>query len=292
MNKLLLLISFSILFLVPVGAQQAFAGTLYTINESTGDRLESIDTDTLVITDIGSLTVDFSFGGLAYDPNSDTLYMIDGRSLLNLYEVDRNTGAAILIGNHGVTDLFGLAFDTKNNVLYATAFFNGIDNFYRLDVTNGQATLIGSTNFRLGGLAYDSLNDRIIGINNGNGDLYEINRNTAQSNLIFNGDLTNNSGLTYDPDKDLFWDADISGFLYSFDPNNGFARTTHLSGLDAHDGLAYLVPTLEIPTQVIGGKIIPIESVSLILAGAQSFSWMFPLVLSIIGIGLILVRKK
>jgi len=42
----------------------------------------------------------------------------------------------------------------------------------------------------------------------------------------------------------------------------------------------------------IGGEIIPIESVSLILAGAQTFSWMIPVVLSGIGIGLFVVSRK
>ena len=44
--------------------------------------------------------------------------------------------------------------------------------------------------------------------------------------------------------------------------------------------------------QVIGGEIIPIQSTSLILAGAQSFSWMLPVVLSGIGIGLFVVSRK
>jgi len=42
----------------------------------------------------------------------------------------------------------------------------------------------------------------------------------------------------------------------------------------------------------IGGEIIPIESTSLILAGAQSFSWMIPILLSGIGIGLFVVSRK
>ncbi len=46
------------------------------------------------------------------------------------------------------------------------------------------------------------------------------------------------------------------------------------------------------PIEVIGGEIIPIESTSLILAGAQSFSWMLPVVLSGIGIGLFVVSRK
>ena len=44
--------------------------------------------------------------------------------------------------------------------------------------------------------------------------------------------------------------------------------------------------------QVIGGKIIPIEMTSLILAGTKSISWMIPLLLSGIGIGLFVVSRK
>jgi hypothetical protein len=44
--------------------------------------------------------------------------------------------------------------------------------------------------------------------------------------------------------------------------------------------------------EIIGGTIIPIESTSLILAGAQTFSWMIPVLLSGIGIGLFVVSRK
>ncbi len=44
--------------------------------------------------------------------------------------------------------------------------------------------------------------------------------------------------------------------------------------------------------QVVGGEIIPIETTALILAGAQSFSWMIPVILSGIGIGLFVVSRK
>ena len=43
---------------------------------------------------------------------------------------------------------------------------------------------------------------------------------------------------------------------------------------------------------VVGGELIPLESTSLILAGVQSFSWMIPVVLSILGIGLFVVSRK
>jgi len=43
---------------------------------------------------------------------------------------------------------------------------------------------------------------------------------------------------------------------------------------------------------VIGGELIPIEQTSLILAGAQTFSWMIPVILSVLGIGLFVVYRK
>jgi len=48
-------------------------------------------------------------------------------------------------------------------------------------------------------------------------------------------------------------------------------------------------PEVSVP---VGGEIIPIESTSLILAGAQTFSWMIPVILSGIGIGLFVVSRK
>ncbi len=42
----------------------------------------------------------------------------------------------------------------------------------------------------------------------------------------------------------------------------------------------------------VGGESLSIDSSALILAGAQSFSWMIPVVLSVLGIGLFVVSRK
>jgi len=52
------------------------------------------------------------------------------------------------------------------------------------------------------------------------------------------------------------------------------------------------VPFSIFPLPDVAGEIIPIETTSLILAGAQSFSWMIPVLLSGIGIGLFIFRKS
>jgi hypothetical protein len=48
----------------------------------------------------------------------------------------------------------------------------------------------------------------------------------------------------------------------------------------------------EVPVQVVGGTIIPIDTTALLLANIQSTTWMIPIVLSIVGIGLFVVSRK
>ncbi len=64
-----------------------------------------------------------------------------------------------------------------------------------------------------------------------------------------------------------------------------FSGGTQISSVDIHT-------VSKIEPRDVGGEIIPIEATSLILAGAQSFSWMIPLVLSVLGIGLFVVSRK
>ena len=47
-----------------------------------------------------------------------------------------------------------------------------------------------------------------------------------------------------------------------------------------------------VQSEVIGGEIIPIDATSLLLTNTQTFSWMIPVVLSVLGIGLFVVSRK
>lgn len=67
------------------------------------------------------------------------------------------------------------------------------------------------------------------------------------------------------------------------------SKFTVTADADTHAIIAITYDLSQI--HVIGGEMIPIESTSLLLASAQSFSWMLPVVLSILGIGLFFVRK-
>jgi len=52
------------------------------------------------------------------------------------------------------------------------------------------------------------------------------------------------------------------------------------------------IDNFEFCTALVGGEFLPIETTSLLLAGAQSYSWMIPVVLSVLGIGLFVVSRK
>jgi hypothetical protein len=228
----LLLVPSGLVGLAPLPAQ-----TLVTA-DSTG-MLKKIDLPTLTVTNIGSLGVTFSFGDLAWNPYTSTLYMIDGRGAQSLYTVNVTTGAATLVGSHGITDLFGLAFDIANNTLYA-ATFSGSYTLYSMNTATGAATAIGSTGVSLGALAYDSRRNMLIGVNDGSGSLYQINISTGATTLLASPGNTNDSGATYDALQDRLLDADYSGNLFSYNVANGYTRTTLLTGLGANDGLANL----------------------------------------------------
>lgn len=215
------------------------AGTLYSIRDS-DNSLVSIDTDTLAYTVIGETGVSGDFGGLAYDGASDTLYWIPGRGNDSLYSVNRSSGAATLIGSHGVNDLFGLEFLPGTGGLYATQFSGG-SGLYKLDTSNGSATVVNAAmNQQIGGLAYDSSRNVLVGIEDGGGALWSIDPGTGAQTLLFAGLTVNDSGLAYDPDIDRLWDIDWNGNLFRYDPTDGYQRTQLLSGLGAHDGLAYV----------------------------------------------------
>lgn len=72
-------------------------------------------------------------------------------------------------------------------------------------------------------------------------------------------------------------DMDTTRWLIEDDPSSDRATITCIEGSCL---------------QMVGGELLPIETTSLLLAGAQTFSWMIPVTLSVLGIGLVLARKK
>jgi hypothetical protein len=225
------------------GSDLACATWMYTINEYS-NTVERVDVDTLNFEVIGPLGVAFDFGDLAYDQDSGTLYMVDGRGAEGLYTVDLATGAATLVGIHGVTDLFGLTVDTSTGRLYGASFggggYGGAGAFFELDTNSGAATYIGNPGVGLDSLTYDADRDLIIGMEAGPGRFYSINPATGAGTLLGGSLFVNNGGMAWDPLDDDYWLIDWSGRLYRYEPTNVAVQNIVLSYLSSYAGLAYV----------------------------------------------------
>lgn len=222
------------------------AQALYAVqaNQDILLQIDISDPDAPITSNIGQLGTDFSFGGLAYDTNDNIMYMIGGRGNNSLYTVNLDTGAATLVGAHGIDDLFGLTYDSSTGTLYATTRFRS-ESLYTIDQTTGASTLVGGISPAPGldGLAYDTNRDRLVGLYSGPGDLYEVNRANGSTTLLNDGDVVNNAGLAYDSVNDQYWYLDFSSTLATIDPDTFQRQTRAILTNQSYDGLAYVIPT-------------------------------------------------
>ncbi len=220
----------------------ASSGSLVTVRTGDG-MLRALDPETLEFTDIGPLGVEFDFGEVAWDGASNTMWMIDGRPLEALYTVDIATGAATFVGQHLVTDLFGLAVDPTSGVLYGSSL--APNGFHEMDRATGSASFIGNPGINADGLTYDTARNQIVALEGGLGRMFTIDPDTAVTNVLSTEGFVNNCGLAYEPIGDLLWAIDWSGEVYTYDPNDGYTRTLMASVGEAHDGLTFVPGLLQ-----------------------------------------------
>jgi hypothetical protein len=243
MNKIRFLRLTLIFALIDCGP--ASAATIYALMNGPNASLERIDTVTKAITPIGVTGVNVNFGDLANNPTPGFAYMVDGRQLgangvtnSSLYSLNLATGAATLIGNTGVPDLFGLAYDPNTATLFGTTFSVGVVGLYSVNTSTGAATFIGPTQDptipnstrEVDGLTYNTTTHSLVGYSTGFGNLYTINEATGaltlQAHLEPTGlSINHNIGdLAYDAATNKYFSDDVSsgageGHIYITDPN-------------------------------------------------------------------------
>jgi len=129
----------------------------------------------------------------------------------------------------------------------------------------------------------------------GSGDLRQVIAPAANSEApSINGDFIGfDSDLSGNGDVFLYRISDSQIFQVTDDPGDQFLNNVfgNLMGYaDAGAQVDVFVSSFEFvadgPGAAVGSISIPIESTSLLLADTQSFSWMIPVVLSVLGIGL------
>jgi len=76
-------------------------------------------------------------------------------------------------------------------------------------------------------------------------------------------------------------------------PGQTHCEVTFLVEFENNDPNVLLIQEVWITTpEIVGGKFLPIDTTSLLVAGASSSAWMIPVILSVLGIGLFVVSRK
>lgn len=219
-------------------------GRFYLIRDS-DEMVRVMHPATFVITNLGPLGIAYEFGDCAWNPANSTLYATDGRpagATNALYRINLTTGAATLVGGHGIVDMFSIGYHQPTNTVYGISV--ATDQTYRFNLTSGGVTLVGPTGPTLpyfGGLVWDPVRNRFVAITAGPGDFWTINTTTgAATTLAPSPSSVSDVGLAYDPIADRFVSADYGGAVREYDPTANFAVTPRLTGQGPHTCIAWV----------------------------------------------------
>jgi hypothetical protein len=227
------------------------AGTLYTVDEgaSPSASLYTLDPSNGVATLIGetdpSSEIQPSIAGGAYDSLNDrllfTTFYSNTAGEFGLVDINRVTGLSTFIGIHGSSNVFGTAYDSLNDVLYAFDY-NKSGSLATVNRATGETTAVGLTGVKwIGGMAYDSDSDTLYGVSTDT--LYSLNRTTGLATAIgahgvnAGGDV----GLAVDPDTDIMYMTESNGGgLYTINMGDGTATLVGATGLGTPGSLAII----------------------------------------------------
>ena len=239
MNKLLPLLVFSALLLVPLVAQDAFAVTKTYVGVDGGNW---------------ELGTNWSPAGVPA-PNDDVIF--DGS------DVDVEINSAVTVGPLGSITQSPTGNNSNLEVngpsgsltIFGTFTMNDVDDDIILRNSGGTITVQCSGVVTLG-----------------NGMIF-VTLSAGAGTLVNHGTITGTAN-----------DAIVISSL-GLVQNSG---TLPAGIINNAGGTLQTIPSI----CIVGGEFLSIDSTALLLAGAQSFSWMIPVVLSVLGIGMFVVSRK
>jgi len=154
----------------------------------------------------------------------------------SLYRVDPATGAATLVGNTGLIQVSGMAFDAPNNRMYA---ITAAAELHTVDLRTGQTALVGDANRILGegDLAFvgatlytiDGLS--LSTVNSATGAITPVGPLGAAANDV--------SGLAWDGSRLLGYSKNglAQDSIVSINPATGLATLVGLAGINTTPGV-------------------------------------------------------
>jgi len=306
LNKLLPLLAFSALLLVPVGALNAFAGSP---TPSCGDMYGSTSRGTATIpgsiviisqtdgsqTFLGDPTTgNVGMAGLAFD-TSGRLFgsTVQGSLQSNLVEIDPTDGS--LISSNPMTvqgqaiKVQDLTVQPSTNILfgYVEDDLAFAENLISIDKSTGVGTIRGQPGPADGSIGF-APDGTLYFLVRGGDTLHTLDPSDGSILTSVGTDgVTEADALGVRSDGTIFvaGTAGNDSEIFTLSPGG----TVVSIGDPDDEGIADLD---FLPCIAVGGELLSIDSTALILAGAQSFSWMIPVLLSGIGIGLFVVSRK
>ncbi len=106
----------------------------------------------------------------------------------------------ISVGQTGVGEIYGLAYDEISGVMYGIQGSAGASDLYTIDLATGKATVVGNTGISAGSLQF-GFDGRLYAGNAGfmAGQLFRIDTQSGQSTLVGDTGFGDVTGLTLVP---------------------------------------------------------------------------------------------
>lgn len=161
------------------------SGILYLATD--GGSLYTVDTTTGAATLVGSLGVSYGNGGMSFDQNGVGYLVTSG----GLFTFNKATGAAALVGD-GDYNNADIVEGLSSGAFVGTTLFAGPDNstasnLYSIDLTTGDATIVGALGVTTGsqtGLTFDSASNLLYMLNEADSSVYAINYDTGAATFV------------------------------------------------------------------------------------------------------------
>ncbi|MEO1529267.1 MAG: hypothetical protein AAFX06_27930 [Planctomycetota bacterium] len=237
------------------GLSPTFGAPVLFMADGETNAIYTVDVNSGAASLVGPMGFESGFVGLGYDSLEGDLLMtssINGNSpgASVLYRVNQQSGAANQIGNTGIANLTGLAFDPNRQTMFGGSGNN--DALYSINTNTGATTLVGSFGVNVGGhgLAYASDTDTLLMTDFATDTLYSVNPDTGVATSIGATLKTGVVALAFDHETSTLYGVDAnSDELLRFNRDTGLATPIGFLGVDVFNvGLAFTTTVVPEPT--------------------------------------------
>ncbi len=316
MNKLIPLLVFSILLLVPLGAQNAYAqNDLFACSVFSDEFYELDPTDGSTIS-FQTLTLDGNSvdgcNGLATHPITGQTWIIakvgfQAATVRTLSTIDTSTGAATSVGV--LDDRFaGIAFAPNGDLIGITGDgANTPETLFTLDQTDASSTFLLALGAGDDGEAIAIDNECVLHHVSGfsNNNMFYERIDLVTLNVLFSGQqggyaIIELASLVFNPSTQRLFAGDIDASFYDM-TTNGVGTLLGFSE-ESMKGLAFAQPFAGLPIDAdcdgdldapVGGELLFVDSTALLLAGLQNSAiWMLPVLAGTTGIGAFYIKSR